>query len=779
MAAEDQGIMSLPQGGAEQPPAPQISPDDAYDAVRGGLEDASPQAATDIQGLLNNMMPMLDQVDDEQLDMLIQAFQYLLDNPEEYAENIKSWVDAGVLDPGMLPEEYDPEIISAILMVLMEARRQRQAGNQRAGEGMAEEGMAEMPMPPMQMARGGIAEAARMVASKGRGGDTVLAHINPEEARLLRSRGGAGTINPATGLPEYGWNPFKAVAKVVSGAVSGIGKAVSGIGRAVSGVVKSVVKTVKSVVKSPVGRILATMALAAFIGPTALGASLGSAGTAALSSGLVTAVGGGNVKDILRSAATAYLGAPGGPVSEYVSGTIGAGAMNITNAAAASAINAGIVGTGVGLLSGQKLADAVKSGLVSGAISGGMTGLQRGFGSQLPGPQSTTPTPATSKAPELQMPGAQAPTGPGQAPGTTTAGPLAAIPGGPSAGYDQIYGDIAQAGLPGGTSPAYDQIYGDIAQRGAAPGAPGAAPAGVPGAPRPVPGVMDSLGRIGGGITDVLKGDFEKGFAGLKGGAGDLFLPGSATPAELRNSPEYQTAISKGATDAAALAEAGKTYNPSIVRSYGPGVAAGLGIMAMSGGFTPKQVQPSALAQQLSSRDSYPSIEQDPSKYYVQGLPGVKYDDRGMIIGSTPYAPQSTVADVRVATPGIMPPAPAYTPPAPAYTPPQYALGSPQGVMQPYNTSAMYSNLFQPYSAPLYRNDGGIASLAGGGYPRRTGQISGPGTEKSDSIPAMLSDGEFVMTAKAVRGAGKGDRRAGAKKMYALMHQLERNASRG
>jgi len=73
----------------------------------------------------------------------------------------------------------------------------------------------------------------------------------------------------------------------------------------------------------------------------------------------------------------------------------------------------------------------------------------------------------------------------------------------------------------------------------------------------------------------------------------------------------------------------------------------------------------------------------------------------------------------------------------------------------------------------------GIASWAKGGYPRRTGQISGPGTGTSDSIPAMLSDGEFVMTAKAVRGAGKGSRRAGAKKMYALMHQLERNAARG
>ena len=78
-----------------------------------------------------------------------------------------------------------------------------------------------------------------------------------------------------------------------------------------------------------------------------------------------------------------------------------------------------------------------------------------------------------------------------------------------------------------------------------------------------------------------------------------------------------------------------------------------------------------------------------------------------------------------------------------------------------------------------FMNMGGIAALGQGGYPRRTGQISGPGTEKSDSIPAMLSDGEFVMTAKAVRGAGKGSRRAGAKQMYKLMHQLEKNAERG
>jgi hypothetical protein len=68
-------------------------------------------------------------------------------------------------------------------------------------------------------------------------------------------------------------------------------------------------------------------------------------------------------------------------------------------------------------------------------------------------------------------------------------------------------------------------------------------------------------------------------------------------------------------------------------------------------------------------------------------------------------------------------------------------------------------------------------------FPRKVGQIDGPGTEKSDDIPAMLSDGEFVMTAAAVRGLGalngadKDDkleqRRKGAKMMYDMMDKFE------
>jgi hypothetical protein len=50
---------------------------------------------------------------------------------------------------------------------------------------------------------GDLRKIARLLQDKGRNGDTILAHINPREAALLREQGGAGTINPETGLPEF------------------------------------------------------------------------------------------------------------------------------------------------------------------------------------------------------------------------------------------------------------------------------------------------------------------------------------------------------------------------------------------------------------------------------------------------------------------------------------------------------------------------------------------------------------------------------------------------
>jgi hypothetical protein len=50
---------------------------------------------------------------------------------------------------------------------------------------------------------GDLRKIARLLQDKGRNGDTILAHINPREAALLREQGGSGDINPETGLPEF------------------------------------------------------------------------------------------------------------------------------------------------------------------------------------------------------------------------------------------------------------------------------------------------------------------------------------------------------------------------------------------------------------------------------------------------------------------------------------------------------------------------------------------------------------------------------------------------
>ena len=76
---------------------------------------------------------------------------------------------------------------------------------------------------------------------------------------------------------------------------------------------------------------------------------------------------------------------------------------------------------------------------------------------------------------------------------------------------------------------------------------------------------------------------------------------------------------------------------------------------------------------------------------------------------------------------------------------------------------------------PIVAADGGAIE----NFPRRTGPIYGPGTETSDDIPAMLSDGEFVMTARAVRGAGNGSREQGMRRMYDMMRKFEGGAIRG
>ena len=135
-----------------------------------------------------------------------------------------------------------------------------------------------------------------------------------------------------------------------------------------------------------------------------------------------------------------------------------------------------------------------------------------------------------------------------------------------------------------------------------------------------------------------------------------------------------------------------------------------------------------------------------------------------------------------------------------AYDPAAYQIGSitgynpdgyylPEGMRDQYMANQIGNEFMIPMS---FAAEGGemVTGFAQGSgqqikhpdgkvreHPKRIGEIAGPGTGTSDDIPAMLSDGEFVMTAKAVRNAGGGSRKEGAKNMYKMMKSLENGGS--
>tara|TARA_R110002110_G_scaffold24746_2_gene92297 strand:- start:8102 stop:9907 length:1806 start_codon:yes stop_codon:yes gene_type:complete len=88
----------------------------------------------------------------------------------------------------------------------------------------------------------------------------------------------------------------------------------------------------------------------------------------------------------------------------------------------------------------------------------------------------------------------------------------------------------------------------------------------------------------------------------------------------------------------------------------------------------------------------------------------------------------------------------------------------------------IYDELNSKYMATGGRAQYNMGGMELNGMPG--GAIRGPGTEKSDSIPAQLSNNEFVMTAEAVRAAGGGDIDAGAQKLYGIMNALDPNSAK-
>lgn len=637
-----EGISTLPQS-----PENQLPPGEYLDSTKNAvMQQVGPDAMAGYDQTMDQLVQSLN-LPLEELELLMQVLQYLMQNEDQYPQLRQRLIQEAGLSPEDIPEEFDGGYLTTMMIVVQEAI------NRAKGAG------AQMPKP-QGFAVGGLAGAAEALRQQGRGGDTILAHINPSEARMLKAMGGSGTINPATGLMEFkggGFNPVKA-----------IGNAFKSVGNAV-----------KSVVASPVGRIVATVALTAALGPGAFGITglgMNTAIAAGLAGSAVSLAGGSNLSTALKTGAISGAMAWAAPgISKMLPGAGG-----YLNAAATGAL----MGAGYGAVTGQNIG---QSALTGGILAGGLSAAQ---GAGAFGPGSTVPAPVTDNSQILNADGTRAPvTGGAVAPSSEGISTLTSGQTNVTAPTDTAFTGRTETGL------------------ATLPGENVAAPTGLTPSSAPAPS-SSGIGSYFDKASDYL------------------FSKDPSNPGFFYNSK-------------------GEISIPAVT---GTVLAGG----ALMGGFTPTQPAPPGIVDRSVTGETL--IDRDPSRYIVGGIPGYN-------------APVPTTAQANfVSSPqygAARPPAyPTYTPPPGTATASGY-----QPIQQPYNNPYMYSFAPQRFAAK-----GGISDI----YPRKTGAINGPGTGTSDSIPAMLSDGEFVLTAKAVKGIGNGSRREGAKKLYRMMHALEKKA---
>ena len=250
--------------------------------------------------------------DAEDVSNWIEILDETLADPQAYATNRQDLIQQG-MDPEFLPEQFDYGYLVALRMAFETLKGE--VGGMPAMGGM---GM----MPVQGFAGGGIAELkpiAQALSQMGRNGDTMLAHINPQEAMMLRRMGGSGTINPYTGLPEFFKKFFKSVGKAIGGAAKSVGRAV------------------KKFAQSDIGRMVLTVGLTMLAGPAAyaiLGATAPAWAVTALAAGMAgtgtALLGGSSLGDSLKAGLTsavvagvgsaAYSGISGGGVNAPYTG---------------------------------------------------------------------------------------------------------------------------------------------------------------------------------------------------------------------------------------------------------------------------------------------------------------------------------------------------------------------------------------------------------------------------------------------------------------------------
>ena len=347
----NEGIMAAPmpmqqqQQQQQQPLQGYVSSLDAYNAASSAMQETDPQAFGEYKAAIGSKLSALN-LKPSEIEAFITLLEYIMQYPDQYKEVIRAGIEEGAIDEGDFPAEFDQGFISSLLAALNEQRIQQ-------AQNVSPEAMGPGPQEPMAMKSGGLADAAKVLQSKGRNSDTMLAHINPQEAAMLRRAGGLGTINPHTGLPEY--FSFKKLWKAVTAPA------------------RAVVNVAKDIASSPIGKIALTIGLTMALGPAGLNLGLGMAGTGAIVGGGMAALGGGNLQDVLKGAAMGYIG---GTVAPSISGYMPGAAGSVLN----QGLTGAAMGTGFGLATGMSLKDSLKAGAIGGVTAAGVGyGQQKGY----------------------------------------------------------------------------------------------------------------------------------------------------------------------------------------------------------------------------------------------------------------------------------------------------------------------------------------------------------------------------------------------------------------
>ena len=101
---------------------------------------------------------------------------------------------------------------------------------------------------------------------------------------------------------------------------------------------------------------------------------------------------------------------------------------------------------------------------------------------------------------------------------------------------------------------------------------------------------------------------------------------------------------------------------------------------------------------------------------------------------------------------------------------------TPAPITTPVPNNPAGPSMYAPDVDNMRFAQGGSLAAKRGGSPRRTEfAVNGPGTGRSDDIPAVLSDGEYVIDAETVALLGDGSNKAGAKKLDELRVKVRKH----